>query len=316
MYLRSKFAMPDIPPPLSPPSPRRTQSTTGFTLIELLVVVGVIVLMMGLAIPAFNAIRGGTDFTSAVYSISGALQEGRAYAMANNTYVLVGFDEVSAAQNASASPQVSGTGRLAIAIVASKDGTRPYQSLITNPPSPQFTGSNYLTSGYGSGTQYTAVTKLIVLTNIHMVDLQSNSSQEPTSGGMVRPWHGDNIPATWPWESYCLGDQTACQSANCFVWPLGSSIVGSIIQPQYVFSQVVEFDPQGSARILVADPEGSAAVSQTSIPYFIEIGLEPANGSNAPSPPEVEEPSSGKAPGQIVALQVDGMTGATRTYRP
>src|ERR1700678_672955 len=89
---------------------RMIQRRAAFTLVELLVVVGVIVLMMTLAIPAFNAIRGGTDFTSQVYDISGTLEQARAYAMANNTFVLVGIAEVSAQQSTSANPQVSGTG--------------------------------------------------------------------------------------------------------------------------------------------------------------------------------------------------------------
>jgi len=280
--------------------------------------------MMGLAIPAFNAIRGGTDFTSEVYSFSGALQQARAYAMANNTYVLVGIEEVSAAQNASATPQVSGTGRIAIAIIASKDGTRPYQSLITTPPSASFTGTNYLTpTGYGYGSAYTAVSNLITLTNIHMVDLQNiyQPSQEPTGGGLVRPWHTD-FPPSWPWENYCLGDTSACTAANCFTWPLGSG-AASNPPPQYIFSQVIEFDPVGSARIILGDPNGSnggasssGTIAQDAIPYFIEIGLEPAKGAMASPPPEIEEPTAAGSAGQVVALQLDGMTGATRTYRP
>jgi prepilin-type N-terminal cleavage/methylation domain-containing protein len=277
----------------------------GFTLVELLVVVGVIVLMMGLAIPAFNAIRGNTDFASSVYSVSGALQEARAYAMGNNTYVLVGFEEVSANQNPLASPQVSGTGRLAIAIVASRDGTRPYQSLLN---AGQLTGQSYLASGYGSGTQYAAVNKLLVLPNVHMIDLQSSGMTEPTGGGMVRPWQWTN------WEYYCLGNTAQCTAANCFMWPLGASASGNPT-PQYIFYQVIEFDPQGTARIILANPS-QANVSQTAIPYTIEIGLEPTNGIAAPTPPATEQANGTSAPGQIVAVQVDGMTGAVRTYRP
>jgi type II secretory pathway pseudopilin PulG len=304
--------------PLPPPPARKTRPGAGFTLIELLVVVGVIVLMMGLAIPAFNAIRGGTDFNSAIYDITGALAEGRAYAMANSTYVLVGFSEVSASQNASATPQVSGTGRLAIAIIASRDGTRPYAPLVNTP---LFTGSNYLTFpspiGYGSGTQYTPVTKLTVLTNVHMVDLQSDSAQEPTTGGMVRPWHSDlQNGAGWQnWENYCLGDKTACTAANCFLWPLGAAAGGSL-PAQYVFTQVIEFDPQGTARLMVGNDTSGTPVAQDSIPYFIEIGIEPSNGSGAASPPAIEDAARGQGPGQIAAIQVDGITGAARTYRP
>ena len=93
-------------------------------------VVGIIVLVSSLAIPAFNVIRGGTDFTSEVYEIAGLFDQARAYATANNTYVLAGIEEVSSAQDTTANPQVAGTGRIAVAILASKSGTRPYQSLL------------------------------------------------------------------------------------------------------------------------------------------------------------------------------------------
>lgn len=302
-------------PPLPSPPDRnapeaspgaRPHRRSGFTLVELLVVVGVIVIMMSLAIPAFNSIRGGTDFTSEVYSVTGAIAEARAYAMANNTFVLMGIQEVNGTQSTSTSPQLSGTGRIAIAIIASKDGTRPYQTLLNTPA---FTGLNWFTSGYGSGTAFTAISKLITLTNIHLVDLQSATSTTPTTGGMVRPFPTD-YPPTWPAKDYDVANTSQCTAANCFAWPLGSSPNGTPT-PQYTFIQVIEFDPEGSARIIVGNPNGGEnSVAQDSIPYYIEIGLQPAFGSTANGPPADE------TKGQITAIQIDGMTGATRTYRP
>ncbi len=136
--------------------------------------------MMTLVVPAFNAIRGGTDFTSEVFDISGMLEEARAYAMSNNTFVLVGIAETSGTLGTAASPQVSGTGRIAIAIIASKDGTRPYQSLLN-------TGNltNWQTV-YGTGGAFTAVAALTTFSNIHMVDLQNGALQLPTTGNMAR----------------------------------------------------------------------------------------------------------------------------------
>ena len=66
-------------------------AAAGFTLLELLIVVGIIGLLMVLIAPAFTTIKGGTDVTSAAYTIKGVLDTARTYAKANNTYTWVGF---------------------------------------------------------------------------------------------------------------------------------------------------------------------------------------------------------------------------------
>jgi Tfp pilus assembly protein FimT len=261
----------------------------AFTLVELLVVVAVIVIMMTLAIPAFNAIRGGTDFTSEVYDISNTLEQSRAYAMANNTYVMVGIGEYAASQSSSASPQSAGTGRVAIAVIASKDGTQPYRSLLNSNPNTLATWPTV----YGSGGAFVAVTKVMTFQNLHLADLQSTSQTLPTSGNMARP----AVSAY-----YDIGNtSTAYNSATPFAWPLGARLAGSP-QPQYTFNKVIEFDPQGSARII-------STTNLNAIPYCIEIGLQPTHGVTA-------IPLASTTSGQIAAIQIDGMSGATRTYRP
>jgi prepilin-type N-terminal cleavage/methylation domain-containing protein len=86
----------------------------GFTLLELLIVVGIIGLLLVLLAPAFTTIKGGTDVTSAAYTIKGVLDTARTYAKANNTYSWVGFAG-SIGDNI--------TGRVQLVVVASKDGT-------------------------------------------------------------------------------------------------------------------------------------------------------------------------------------------------
>src|SRR5205823_2880218 len=78
---------------------RGPESIRGFTLIELVIVIGIIGLLLVLIAPAFTTIKGGTDVTSAAYTIKGALETARTYGKANNTYTWVGFFEEDASQS-------------------------------------------------------------------------------------------------------------------------------------------------------------------------------------------------------------------------
>ena len=78
------------------PKPRERRG--AFTLLELLIVVGIIGLLLVLMAPAFTYIKGGTDVTSAAYTIKGVLDTARTYAKANNTYTWVGFYEEDVSQ--------------------------------------------------------------------------------------------------------------------------------------------------------------------------------------------------------------------------
>src|SRR5439155_26048027 len=89
----------------------------GFTLLELLIVVGIIALLLVLTAPAFTYLKGGSDVTSAAYTIKGVLDTARTYAKANNTYTWVGFFEEDASQPSS-SPAIAGNGRIVMSIVA------------------------------------------------------------------------------------------------------------------------------------------------------------------------------------------------------
>src|SRR5213592_2939679 len=55
--------------------------TTGFTLTEILVVIALIVLLLVLAVPAFNLITGGKSIEGATNQLSAALGRARAQAI-------------------------------------------------------------------------------------------------------------------------------------------------------------------------------------------------------------------------------------------
>ncbi len=155
-----------------------------------------------------------------------------------------------------------GMSEVVLAVVASKDGTCGYN--VNNP-------------GSLDASNLVPLSKIKSFFNLRLADL----TETPT-GNMVRPEVASNESA--------LGN-SSCQSATPFAWPVNSS------QVQYFFSKVIQFDPQGVARI-------QSSSNQDGIVSYMEIGLQQAQGKLAASVCNV------------AAIQIDGMTGATRIYRP
>jgi len=265
-----------IQPRASSIEQKQRERVGAFTLIELLVVVGIIGLLLVLIAPAFTYIKGGTDVTSAAYTIKGVLDTARTYAKANNTYTWVGFYEEDASR-APTTPATSGIGRVVMSIVASKDGTRGYD--VTNPllVSPAW-------ANYSNGANFVAVTKLQYLDNVHLATtLNGASHQPPASGNMARPWI--------PYDNYVIGN--APPSVTPFDWPLGSALSAG----QYSFRKVINFDPQGVARI-------QYSTSSDAIATYMEVGLQQTHGNSVSSSPNV------------VAIQLGGVGGEVSVYRP
>ena len=265
-------------------SPRRS---SAFTLIELLVVVGISLVMTAITIPALNALKNSSDATSAAYDISGMLQFARSYAMTNDTYVYVGVEEADASVSPGSGQQHVGTGRLALSAVASKDGTPGYT-----------VGSSGITGWAGaSGTSsLVQIAKLLRVENLHAA---TSLGAFPSTGSMSASTGRRDVSTKSP--SYELMAATSGSSATPFNYPLNST------SPQYSFTQVIQFDPQGAARFQIPNWTDTSEV-----PWCIELFLQQTHGTT----PQPYTNTGGSIQGNVVSIQVDGMTGGVRIFRP
>jgi prepilin-type N-terminal cleavage/methylation domain-containing protein len=144
----------------------------GFTLLELVIVIGIIASLQVLVGPAFTTLTSGTDVSSTIYGVKGVLENARAYAKANHTYVFVGFAEVDSSVDPSVSPQITTGdtpyGRVAMAVVAAKVGTSQYGYATTDQ-------GNDWKANYANGAHLIAVGKLQTYENLHFVPLDFGS---------------------------------------------------------------------------------------------------------------------------------------------
>ena len=252
----------------------------AFSLTELMVVIAILTLLGGLAMPAFNLMTRSGDLAGATRDLAHLLEQARSYAMGKNTYVYLGILEVDVSQRAPLPSQqaASGVGRIVVGIVSARDGSRGYDPNEVGDP---------IWSRYDGGNEFSAVSPLRTFSNVHLADLGAS-----TDGGMRRP----SVPS-----DYNVGN-ASCRSATPVAWPPGRSLNSG----QYNFVKVIQFDPQGAARIVLAG-NGSAT------PQWIEIGLEPANGTGAGTAASGAEGGKGR---DLAALQINGVSGAVRVYRP
>lgn len=145
---------------------------SGFSLTELLTVISIACVLMALSVPAVVGLKSMSDFSSSVDQVSGALHQARAYAMAHNTYVWVGFYEENANESAPtvSVPPYSGTGRVVVCVVASKSGANleSANSAIETP----------LTAA-----EVSPIKKLIRLDNLHLGDVGAGEGSDPERMG-------------------------------------------------------------------------------------------------------------------------------------
>ena len=254
----------------------------GFTLIELLVVVGIIALLLVLIAPAFTYIKGGTDVTSAAYTIKDVLDTARTYAKANNTYTWVGFFEEDAPPP-STIPVPAGIGRVVMSIVASTGGTMLYTGNLGSPvvldPSP-----------LPSPAPVIQVGKLTKIDNVHLKTFPAATATPPPDTFDKRPAVSSTAAQIGNDASTDPSTPTAPPTPNLtFHYPVGSS------SPQYTFVKIVQFNPRG---------EGVIDNSNYTMAPVSEIGLQPTHGTT------VDTNST-----NFVAIQFTGFGGSVKIYR-
>ena len=178
--------------------------------------------------------------------------------MANNTYVYVGIQE----QDGINPTTNDGVGQVALGIVASVNGLRPYPGSNTLKPGPLLTSS------------ITPIGRVKYFGNIHL----TNSATVGTNGNMAR-----QVP-----------DVDLATNTNCVttfqIPPTGTA--------KYNFKRVMEFDPQGVARYQ------TNSTFDSSTKNYLEIPVMSARGNRAITNPNMS------------TIQIDGITGAVRLYRP
>ncbi len=216
----------------------RRATGRGFSLVEMLVVISILSILSVLATAGLQSVLGSAE-DGQLSDIASTLMRARAYAMANNTYVFVGIQEVSAA-NPSNGSQTAGTGRIAVAVMASSDGTRGYQVSVN--------ASTALTS-------LNVVSPLRHYDNLHLL---------PNTGINTTTLPNSSTATSMTYEA------ASTTSLTTFTWPLGSS------SPQYpTFGSngtVIQFNPQGQAQIV-------ALPYTDSFFQWIEIDLAPTHGT-------------------------------------
>jgi prepilin-type N-terminal cleavage/methylation domain-containing protein len=269
--------------------PKQRERGSAFTLIELLVVMAIIAILLLLVAPAFTNMKSSGDFTSAVYGIQGLLDNARTYAKANNTYVFVGFAEVDSSVDSSVSPQITtGStpyGRVAVAVVASKDGTRQFQYATSGQ------GSDW-TANYSNGAHLVAIGKLQRYENLHfLVDFGSWTPVAHPNSKMAR-YQPSNT-------TYTLGN-SGSSSVTPFTWPLASPLASGY---QYRFNKVIIFDPRGVARI-------ATSTNADEVTTVMEIDFQPTHGTAVPPVPTNQDV------GNHAVIQIGPPSGVNRVYRP
>jgi prepilin-type N-terminal cleavage/methylation domain-containing protein len=283
----------------------------GFTLVEMLVVLAIMSILSVLIAVSFAGILSA-GYDSELSNFASLLTRARAYAIANNSYVYVGIEEIDSTVSPNAVPQTAalttrdtGGGAIAVAIISTSDGSRGYDPTdqnLSNSPSAQTPVPNNPT--FTSATPV-VVSPVQVFNNLHILFCNPGDANELVGSLAVNSSTPSGLPPAG--KGINLGntatDTTGGMSALTFSWPMpgpGQTLTSS---PKYTFSQVIQFNPQGEAQI-INGPNVDGLLQ------YIEIDLEPMQGKALPNSQE-----SNSAAHNNAAIVIDGVSGSVRIFR-
>ena len=242
-------------------------------------------------VPAFTSLMRASTLTQAAAELGGTLENARSYAMANNTYVWVGFFEEDIANPSTASPRPAGTGRVILSVIASREGLR-YKDTSVDSTTPSPFDNAVSPRPTDNPVTVVQLGKLVKLDNVHLAGLNTNDSStnsplRPAVSGAYQV--GDTTPASEPnfTKHPPSFGSTPVVNPTTFQYPLTGT-------PQYTFVKIIEFSPRGEAAKIVDLP----------VPW-IEVAIQPTHG-NLPD----------NASKNRVAIQIAGTTGEIKMYRP
>lgn len=211
-----------------------------------MMVIGLITTLTAMAVPALQTIQCAGNMTRAAYEIAGVLENARTYAMANRTFVWVGFYEEDASQS---SPAPKGTGRIILSVVASKDGTSIYNPGSKANPDPL------------DSKRLVQLGKLTKIENAHLALLPVGTGSG--GAGLAGRPAVHSMYGRFGEINADTGSRPATDSKFPFVYPLAGD------SAQYSFSKIIQFTPRGEAVVN----------STYSLRPVLEIGLQSTHGS-------------------------------------
>lgn len=207
----------------------------------------IIAMLLVIVAPAFTTVKTGHDTTTAAYKISGALEQARNYAMANDTYVWTGFyeEDTTAINPTTAVPPYPGKGRVLIATVFSTDGTKIYGD--TDPV------------GLLPANRIKQLGKLIKIDGVHITDIGA-----PSSPGTSR----DSLDGRPDWP-YTYASGLAADHFNRISSDSADTTRFAFTVQNYTFSKTVRFNSRGEANLN----------STYSLKNVAELGLRPTHAT-------------------------------------